>query len=355
MSLFKKKPTHFELEDFININLREITDFLDLCDFVEEENERVLRDNTNAALTILVKDNEGKEYKRLNLTFPLEKNDVEAVLSSLNETNTKPVKSSNKQLKKEEAAIETKQPEELNNVKVSKNYKRKLSFNVNMIKIGVVTIAILLVVTVGMFLLPNFTQPKYEALIQTEEYIKAATIYPEKKTEIEAKIFDKGQEGIKTLETYVKDIDSPGAKLDLAYLKQDFKEVVELKEYADTAIRKTALAVSYVKLGMTDEAYELNQELGSNRLKQLIVDSYEKEAVEALKNLNVEKAEKIQSRIHLLTLQQKIEAISAAIKEEQTLKSKINDTSATKEQKESAEKQIKEVQEKLEKFKKGVF
>ena len=106
---------------------------------------------------------------------------------------------------------------------------------------------------------------------------------------------------------------------------------------------------------MTDEAYELNQVLGSNRLKQLIVDSYEKEAVAALKNLNVEKAEMIQSRIHLLTLQQKIEAISAAIKEEQTLKSKINDTSATKEQKESAEKQIKEVQEKLEKFKKGVF
>lgn len=357
MPLFKKKSTHFELEDFININLREITDFLDLCDFVEEENERVLRDNTNAALTILVKDNDGNEYKRLNLSFPLENNDVEVVLSSLNETNTKPAKSSNKQLKKEEAAIETKQPEDLNNVKVSKNYKRKLSFNVNMIKIGVVTIAILLVVTVGMFLLPikDFTQPKYEALIQSEEYIKAATIYPEKKTEIEAKIFDKGQEGIQTLETYVKDIDSPGAKLDLAYLKQDFKEVVELKEYADTAIRKTALAVSYVKLGMTDEAYELNQELGSNRLKQLIVDSYEKEAVEALKNLNVEKAEKIQSRIHLLTLQQKIEAISAAIKEEQTLKSKINDTSVTKEQKESAEKQIKEVQEKLEKFKKGVF
>ena len=157
------------------------------------------------------------------------------------------------------------------------------------------------------------------------------------------------------MEKYVQETSSKSAVFDLAYLKQEYGEVIKLQEEANTSVRKTALAVSYVKVGEIDKAYELNKNLNSSKLKQLIADAYEQEATEYLKVLNISKAEEIQAKIHTLTLQNKLDRVTATLSEEQRIKQQLSDTSISSAQKSELEAQLKQTQEKIERIKKGVF
>jgi|GEM_PF-1275768 hypothetical protein len=246
--------------------------------------------------------------------------------------------------------VETEELKEIKNGQKKKNLSKKKV-------LGSLSIAVVIGVGIiaGFMYVPILLKPQYDTLIQNQEYVKAVAEYPEKKDKVESLLFEKGQEGVGQLEEYVAKTNSSSSRYDLAYLKQDFQKVVDLKNEATTPIRKTALAVSYVKLGMIDEAYELNQELGSNRLKQLIVEAYEVKAIEALKALDLKTAEKIQDKIHQLTLQTKIDHVTTALNEENNLKNKLKDSSLSDEQKEDSNKQLKQIQEKIEKIKKGVF
>ena len=246
--------------------------------------------------------------------------------------------------------VETEELKEIKNGQKKKNLSKKKV-------LGSLSIAVVIGVGIiaGFMYVPILLKPQYDTLIQNQEYVKAVAAYPEKKDKVESLLFEKGQEGVGQLEEYVAKTNSSSSRYDLAYLKQDFQKVVDLKNEATTPIRKTALAVSYVKLGMIDEAYELNQELGSNRLKQLIVEAYEVKAIEALKALDLKTAEKIQDKIHQLTLQTKIDHVTTALNEENNLKNKLKDSSLSDEQKEDSNKQLKQIQEKIEKIKKGVF
>ena len=246
--------------------------------------------------------------------------------------------------------VETEELKEIKNGQKKKNLSKKKV-------LGSLSIAVVIGVGIiaGFMYVPILLKPQYDTLIQNQEYVKAVAEYPEKKDKVESLLFEKGQEGVGQLEEYVAKTNSSSSRYDLAYLKQDFQKVVDLKNEATTPIRKTALAVSYVKLGMIDEAYEVNQELGSNRLKQLIVEAYEVKAIEALKALDLKTAEKIQDKIHQLTLQTKIDHVTTALNEENNLKNKLKDSSLSDEQKEDSNKQLKQIQEKIEKIKKGVF
>lgn len=246
--------------------------------------------------------------------------------------------------------VETEELKEIKNGQKKKNLSKKKV-------LGSLSIAVVIGVGIiaGFMYVPILLKPQYDTLIQNQEYVKAVVEYPEKKDKVESLLFEKGKEGVGQLEEYVAKTNSSSSRYDLAYLKQDFQKVVDMKEEATTPIRKTALAVSYVKLGMIDEAYELNQELGSNRLKQLIVEAYEVKAIEALKALDLKTAERIQDKIHQLTLQTKIEHVTTALNEENNLKKKLKDSSLSDEQKEDSNKQLKQIQEKIEKIKKGVF
>lgn len=246
--------------------------------------------------------------------------------------------------------VETEELKEIKNGQKKKNLSKKKV-------LGSLSIAVVIGVGIiaGFMYVPILLKPQYDTLIQNQEYVKAVAEYPENKDKVESLLFEKGKEGVGQLEEYVAKTNSSSSRYDLAYLKQDFQKVVDMKEEATTPIRKTALAVSYVKLGMIDEAYELNQELGSNRLKQLIVEAYEVKAIEALKALDLKTAERIQDKIHQLTLQTKIEHVTTALNEENNLKNKLKDSSLSDEQKEDSNKQLKQIQEKIEKIKKGVF
>ena len=360
MALFKTKQTfHFEFEEIDNVNTTLIESFEELCDWVEVENRRLSNAGGTGSVLVLKKgDRDGKVYSEVHIHFPFE-NDTEEVLLPLVSSKgekRKPVKE--KQFVKV-PIVEEKEHEKVTKkplkTKPIKEKKERQPFNLNRLKVPLLVLFASGAIASGAIFLPGMLKPKYETLIQQQEYVKAVEEYPENKEKIESILFDKGQEGISDLEKYVQQTGSLQAKFDLAYLKQNFEKVVDLKNEATTPIRKTALAVSYVKLGMIDEAYELNQELGSNRLKQLIVEAYEVKAIEALKSLDLKTAERIQDKIHQLTLQTKIEHVTTALNEENNLKNKLKDSSLSDEQKEDSNKQLKQIQEKIEKIKKGVF
>ena len=360
MALFKTKQTfHFEFEEIDNVNTTLIESFEELCDWVELENKRLSNASGTGSVLVLKKgDRDEKVYSEVHIHFPFEKDteDVLLPLVSSKGEKRKPVKET-KDIKAtvvEEKSSKkgSKKPLKEKPIKVK---KERQPFNLNRLKVPLFILCASGAFASGAIFLPGILKPKYETLIQKQEYVKAVEEYPENKEKIESMLFDKGQEGITDLEKYVQQTDSLQAKFDLAYLKQNFEKVVDLKNEATTPIRKTALAVSFVKLGMIDEAYELNQELGSNRLKQLIVEAYEVKAIEALKALDLKTAERIQDKIHQLTLQTKIEHVTSALNEENNLKNKLRDSSLSDEQKEASNKQLKQIQEKIEKIKKGVF
>ena len=353
MALFKTKQTfHFEFEEIDNVNTTLIESFEELCDWVESENKRLANSEGKGSVLVLKKgDRDEKVYSEVHIHFPFENDTEEILLPLVSSKGEKRKPEKEKQFVKE-PIVEEKEPEKVakkplksKSIKVK---KERQPFNLNRLKFPLFVICAIGAFASGAIFLPGILKPKYETLIQQQEYVKAAEEYPENKEKIEAILFDKGQEG-------VQQTDSLQSKFDLAYLKQNFEKVVEMKNEATTPIRKTALAVSYVKLGMIDEAYELNQELGSNRLKQLIVEAYEVKAIEALKALDLKTAEKIQDKIHQLTLQTKIEHVTSALNEENNLKNKLRDSSLSDEQKEASNKQLKQIQEKIEKIKKGVF
>ena len=360
MALFKTKQTfHFEFEEIDNVNTTLIESFEELCDWVELENKRLSNAGGTGSVLVLKKgDRDEKVYSEVHIHFPFEKDTEEVLLPLVSSKGEKrkPVKET-KDIKA--TVVEEKSPKKGSKKplkeKSIKVKKERQPFNLNRLKVPLFVLCASGAIASGAIFLPGILKPKYETLIQKQEYVKAVEEYPENKEKIESMLFDKGQEGITDLEKYVQQTDSLQAKFDLAYLKQNFEKVVDLKNEATTPIRKTALAVSFVKLGMIDEAYELNQELGSNRLKQLIVEAYEVKAIEALKALDLKTAEKIQDKIHQLTLQTKIEHVTSALNEENNLKNKLRDSSLSDEQKEASNKQLKQIQEKIEKIKKGVF
>ena len=220
---------------------------------------------------------------------------------------------------------------------------------------GIAIISLVGIFILGFFTVKNLFTPSYENLIIEERYAEAFKQFPENKDAIEQIILTSNEQAVEKMEKYVQETSSKSAVFDLAYLKQEYGEVIKLQEEANTSVRKTALAVSYVKVGEIDKAYELNKNLNSSKLKQLIADAYEQEATEYLKVLNISKAEEIQAKIHTLTLQNKLDRVTATLSEEQRIKQQLSDTSISSDKKSELEAQLKQTQEKIERIKKGVF
>lgn len=242
---------------------------------------------------------------------------------------------------------------ELDNKEVTTTNNKRIRFSK---KTAFVLLSAVTVFIIGVFAYKTITAvPSYDTLISEEKYAEAYKYYPEKKDTIEQMVFTSDSNALEKMEQYFNATNSLSAKFDLSYLKQEYNEVVALKEEANTSVRKTALAVSYVRTGDIDSAYELNKKLNSAKLKQLISDSYEEEATLSLKKLDTKRAEEIQAKIHTLTLQNKLDRVNAILNEEKEIKTQLSDSNISKEKKSDLEKQLKQTQEKIEQIKKGVF
>lgn len=127
---------------------------------------------------------------------------------------------------------------------------------------------------VGHSVLSSANQPPtYSELIANKEYLAAAKAFPKKRAVIETKLASSGSE--KTLQKFVAAYPSDEGKFDLAFKQTKYSQVVDLSTQAKmTTLRKTMLAIAYVKTNQLDQAAVLNADLNSDKLSLAIALGY---------------------------------------------------------------------------------
>lgn len=339
--IFRKKVFHFEILESNNIKERYIENYFDLLDFVEETQERMKVENQTGSIYVAKKDDQDQIIVKMKILFPIsEDENIEEILSIF----------------ESEKPVRVVKEKKLNNgTDLSKNTMNKeISISKKNLIITILSMFSILIIISGIFFFQPFSA-SYETLIQKEDFIQAVKKYPEKKDEIETFIFNKEHEGIPILEKYINETHSKSGEFDLAYLKQNYEKVVSLSEEANTAIRKTALSVSYYKIGDLDNAFKLSQNIESKKLKELIINAYEQQAILKLKELNIDETKKIQNKIHSEFLKTRLEKVENKLESQKSIKKQLEDTSLSNDKKSELEKQLKEIDNELNKFKKGDF
>lgn len=339
--IFRKKVFHFEILESNNIKERYIENYFDLLDFVEETQERMKVENQTGSIYVAKKDDQDQIIVKMKILFPIsEDENIEEMLSIFE--SEKPVRVVKEKI--------------LNNgTHISKNtMSKEISISKKNLIITILSMFFILIIISVIFFFQPFSA-SYETLIQKGDFIQAVKKYPEKKDEIETFIFNKEHEGIPILEKYINETHSKSGEFDLAYLKQNYEKVVSLSEEANTAIRKTALSVSYYKIGDLDNAFKLSQNIESKKLKELIINAYEQQAILKLKELNIDEAKKIQNKIHSEFLKIRLEKVENKLESQKSIKKQLEDTSLSNDKKSELEKQLKDIDNELNKFKKGDF
>lgn len=339
--IFKKKVFHFEILESTNIKERYIENYFDLLDFVEEIQERMKVENQTGSIYVAKKDDQDQIIVKMKILFPIsEDENIEEMLSIF----------------ESEKPVRVVKEKKLNNgTDLSKNtMSKEISISKKNLIITILSMFFILIIISVIFFFQPFSA-SYETLIQKGDFIQAVKKYPEKKDEIETFIFNKEHEGIPILEKYINETHSKSGEFDLAYLKQNYEKVVSLSEEANTAIRKTALSVSYYKIGDLDNAFKLSQNIESKKLKELIINGYEKQAILKLKELNIDEAKKIQNKIHSEFLKTRLEKVENKLESQKSIKKQLEDTSLSNDKKSELEKQLKDIDNELNKFKKGDF
>lgn len=137
-----------------------------------------------------------------------------------------------------------------------------------------VLVACFTLFVVGHSVLSSANQPPtYSELIGKKEYLAAAKAYPNKRADIESKLASVGSE--KTLKKFVTAYPSDEGKFDLAFKQAKYAQVVDLSTQAKmTTLRKTMLAIAYVKTNQLDQAAILNVDLNSSKLTLAIALGY---------------------------------------------------------------------------------
>ena len=339
--IFRKKVFHFEILESNNIKERYIENYFDLLDFVEETQERMKFENLTGSIYVAKKDDQDQIIVKMKILFPIsEDENIEEMLSIFE--SEKPVRVVKEKI--------------LNNgTDISKNtMSKEISISKKNLIITILSMFFILIIISVIFFFQPFSA-SYETLIQKGDFIQAVKKYPEKKDEIETFIFNKEHEGIPILEKYINETHSKSGEFDLAYLKQNYEKVVSLSEEANTAKRKTALSVSYYKIGDLDNAFKLSQNIESKKLKELIINAYEQQAILKLKELNIAEAKKIQNKIHSEFLKTRLEKVENKLESQKSIKKQLEDTSLSNDKKSELEKQLKDIDNELNKFKKGDF
>jgi hypothetical protein len=137
-----------------------------------------------------------------------------------------------------------------------------------------VLLACFVLFMIGRSALSHVDQPQtYSELIAKKEYLVAAKAYPKKRADVESKLAAGDSE--KALKQFVETYPSDEGKFDLAFKQAKYSQVVDLSTQAKmTTLRKTMLAIAYVKTNQLDQAAVLNADLSSSKLTLAIALGY---------------------------------------------------------------------------------
>lgn len=152
----------------------------------------------------------------------------------------------------------------------------------------------------------------YDELIESEQYLMALEKYPQKYAEIEQLIFQLGDSGTSYLAEFIeKKSDYKQAQLDLAYLKKDYKEVLNLGLAADTDQRKAQVIIAYINQGDFENATELNRVVHDKALNALIDEAYFYLIVDSLNSGDLEEVAAYQDYANNPEINQMVESIQS--------------------------------------------
>lgn len=99
------------------------------------------------------------------------------------------------------------------------------------------------------------------------------------------------------LEKFNEQYPTPEGTFDLAFHKEDWKQVITLNDSQLTPERQAMLVYAYVQLGQMEEAEILNKTLKSDKLTEEIQRGWKVAAVRAIQKADFKKAETIQKKI----------------------------------------------------------
>lgn len=193
---------------------------------------------------------------------------------------------------------------------------------------GLVGILLSISLSIGIYIVASSEYvPTYEELIDSGQYLSALDAYPDNYYEIEQALVALGDEGISLLEDFIsiKD-DYPQAELDLAYLRKEYPDVVQLASYADTEQRKAQVIVAYIHLGEYAKAVSLNNVVSSKEYNQLIDQVYFNLIVNHLNQNDYEAASTLQGYANNSVINDYIESVVKLSEEIESLSLKEQET-----------------------------
>lgn len=116
-------------------------------------------------------------------------------------------------------------------------------------------------------------QPSYQTLVRNEKYLQAGQAYPEKRAAIEAVLVTDGTTS--DLAKFQSKYPSANGKFDLAYARKKYQAVISASQKATMSrVRKSKLAVAYLKTKQFEQAEIVNRDLNDQDLQSLIAIGY---------------------------------------------------------------------------------
>lgn len=289
--VFKGK---YRFSDRINFQIsEEALNFESLCQFVEQENRRCLKENSTASVNILAIDKKNRLVYERGLTLPFE-SEVEMELLDFFDVNSpkkkryKPDKidRSRKQFikKQSETNIQKRLPK-----KKSKRETRKI--NTRLLKVTIFVAFIFLVLGGGYLIVSHFIQsqqverkevtPSLTKLLEENKYLQSAKLYPHNLNKIESDIFQTIIDGqtkevdIQTLKSFQKKYPTIVGTFDIAFLEGDYKLMVQTyMENKDRLqkdeMRMNLVGYAYLKIDNLDKAKEIANQVDDVALAKKI-------------------------------------------------------------------------------------
>lgn len=346
--MFKGK---FRFSDRINFQVsEEAVDFESLCQLVEQENRRCLKENSTAQVTIVAEDKKGRFVYERRIDLPF-KNEVEMELLDFFEANKHKQRKIHDNPDNHEDKVDQRITQEIpvptieqSESRVSKRVTKKNTKSVMQkvntfnLKVTVLVAFIFLLFGVGYIVISNVvsvnSQVKeekvvvsLEALLKEKKYFEAAKQYEDNLNEIENELFQTIINGesdktitVETLSKFQKKYPTTNGAFDLAFLKGKYEDMIEYYlnhkyRFESDEIRLNLVGYAYLKKNKLDKAkaiaekvedVELSKKIASYEVYQQQLTEKEK-SIEGVKPTNESELKKYNQTLdEIYELKQKI-------------------------------------------------
>lgn len=294
-------------------------DMFEAFELLEKENERLLREETKGRCTVVLADKKGHTLFSYPLSFPLNQDIEDVIISKL--SLIEPKKKEKKVKEKSSSKTRQKRPLEadkefeiaINDTKQAnvigkrietyseedatketrrqrKETRNKVSFHHNMgTKRLLVLLGLVCLLSVGAFGIMS-SQGREEQAVQIQDMFQQelrvltpkelAEKYPNQAEKIVQYYVEKKE--FSSLIQFNRAYPTPSGTFEVSFYQKDWEKVIQTEDVALSDTRKIMLAHAYINLGQLEEASVLNQSIKSDTLSEAIDIAYIEKGVALL-------------------------------------------------------------------------